>query len=74
MHLQALHSVLMYVGCCRAASEPDESKPVQWEKDFAVGAVVDVSVHEKKEYGLVFDFPAHADVLGLAAKHQVRSN
>lgn len=57
---------------CRASSEPDEGNPVQWEKDFAVGAAADVSVHEKKDYGLVLDFPVHADVLGLAAKHQVQ--
>ena len=56
---------------CRATNEPDEADPVKWDDDFAVGATVDVSVHEKKDYGLVFDFPAHPDVLGLAAKHQV---
>ena len=56
---------------CRATNEPDESNPVKWEGDFAVGATADVSVHEKKDYGLVFDFSAHPDVLGLAAKHQV---
>lgn len=56
---------------CRATNEPVESNPVKWEGDFAVGATADVSVHEKKDYGLVFDFSAHPDVLGLAAKHQV---
>ena len=56
---------------CRASSDPDAGDQVNWDKDFVVGSVVDASVHEQKDYGLVFDFAAHADVLGLAAKHQV---
>lgn len=56
---------------CRASSDPDAADQVNWDKDFAIGSVVDASVHEQKDYGLVFDFAAHADVLGLAAKHQV---
>ena len=56
---------------CRASSDPDAADQVDWGKDFVVGSVVDASVHEQKDYGLVFDFAAHADVLGLAAKHQV---
>ena len=44
---------------------------MKWEQDFAIGALAEVSVHEQKDYGLVFDFAAHPDVLGLAAKHQV---
>lgn len=56
---------------CRASSDPDAADQVDWDKDFVVGSVVDASVHEQKDYGLVFDFAAHADVLGLAATHQV---
>lgn len=56
---------------CRAGRDPDGADQVDWHKDFVVGSIVDASVHEQKDYGLVFDFAAHADVLGLAAKHQV---
>ena len=56
---------------CRVASDPDAADAVNWDNDFVIGSVVDASVHEQKEYGLVFDFAAHADVLGLAPKHQV---
>lgn len=59
---------------CRASSDPDAADQVNWDKDFAIGSVVDASVHEQKDYGLVFDFAAHADVLGLAAKHQVSAS
>ena len=55
----------------RASIEADEGAPVRWEEDFAIGALADVSVHEQKDYGMVLDFAAHPDVLGLAAKHQV---
>ena len=56
---------------CRAAADPDLESQVQWDKDFVIGSLVDASVHEVKDYGVVFDFAAHADVLGLAATHQV---
>ena len=56
---------------CRASSDPDAADQVDWEKEFVVGSILDVSVHEQKDYGLVLDFAAHADVLGLAAQHQV---
>ena len=54
------------------ASDPNAADAVNWDRHFVIGSVVDASVHEQKDYGLVFDFAAHADVLGLAAKHQVR--
>lgn len=57
---------------CRASSDPDAADQVDWDNHFVVGSMVNASVHEQKDYGLVFDFAAHADVLGLAAKHQVR--
>ena len=63
--------MLMRVSACRAAQDPDVASQVQWDTDFAIGSLVDVSVHELKDYGVVLDFAAHADVLGLAAKHQV---
>ena len=56
---------------CRLANDPDIASQVHWERDFAIGSVVDASVHELKDYGVVLDFAAHADVLGLAATHQV---
>lgn len=55
---------------CRVAADPDVANQVQWNRDFVIGSLAEASVHELKEYGVVFDFPAHADVLGLAASHQ----
>ena len=55
----------------RLENDPDIAGQVHWERDFAIGSVVDASVHELKDYGVVLDFAAHADVLGLAATHQV---
>jgi len=57
---------------CRAANDSDAADQVQWDKNFVVGSTVDTLVHDLKDYGVVFDFPAHGDVLGLAATHQVR--
>jgi len=55
---------------CRVAADPDVANQVQWDRDFAIGSLAEASVHELKDYGVVFDFAAHADVLGLAASHQ----
>ena len=59
------------VFCYRVASDADSADQVAWDTDFAVGSVVDASVHEQKDYGLILDFASNVDVLGLAAKHQV---
>ena len=56
---------------CRLANDPDIASQVHWERDFTIGSIVNASVHELKDYGVVLDFAAHADVLGLAATHQV---
>jgi len=56
--------------CCRVAADPDVANQVQWDRSFAIGSLAEASVHELKDYGVVFDFAAHADVLGLAALHQ----
>lgn len=53
------------------AGDSDVASQVHWDRDFVIGSAVDASVHELKDYGVVFDFAAHADVLGLAATHQV---
>ena len=55
---------------CRVAADPDVANQVQWDRDFVIGSRAEASVHELKDYGVVFDFAAHADVLGLAASHQ----
>ncbi len=52
------------------AADPDVANQVQWDRHFAIGSLAEASVHELKDYGVVFDFAAHADVLGLAASHQ----
>ncbi len=71
----SLHSIQMVMidFHCRVAADPDVANQVQWDRDFAIGSLAEASVHELKDYGVVFDFAAHADVLGLAASHQASS-
>ncbi|KAL0048743.1 hypothetical protein WJX82_009925 [Trebouxia sp. C0006] len=70
-YLQSLLKDLEYAEKLRVAADPDVANQVQWDRSFAIGSLAEASVHELKDYGVVFDFAAHADVLGLAALHQV---
>ena len=45
-----------------------------WEGAFALGGLAEARVHSVKEYGTLCDMAAHADVVGLAAPHQVPSD
>ena len=44
---------------------------IPWDGAVAVGAVVEGQVHARKEYGVLCDLAAHADVVGLVAPEQV---
>ena len=57
------------VACCRASREAEE--PVDWDRHFGIGSPTDMTVHELKPYGIVCDFSAHPDVVGLVGPHQV---
>eukprot|EP00887_Chlorella_sp_A99_P001742 scaffold19.g1742.t1 len=55
-----------------ASGQGDEAaSEVDWDRLFAIGTVVEGSVHDVKEYGILCDLQPHPDVVGLAAPHQV---
>lgn len=46
---------------------------IDWESAFPYGGQANVSVHQLKEYGILCDFEAYPDVVGLLAQDQVAS-
>jgi rRNA biogenesis protein RRP5 len=43
--------------------------PPDWSSTLAVGAVLEGTVHEVKEYGVLVNLDCHADVVGFVAAH-----
>lgn len=57
------------LGSSRNAAEPS-AEQVNWA-ELAIGGRAAGAVHDVKEYGVVCDLDAHADVVALAAPEQV---
>ena len=48
----------------------EETEAIPWQTSLGAGSVIDVTVHEHKDYGIVCDFAAFPDLVGLASPHQ----
>jgi len=52
-----------------AAEAEANPNPPDWRSTLAVGAVLEGTVHEVKEYGVLVNLDCHADVVGFVAAH-----